>query len=90
MRPRRDIYLDIIKTGLLTIRYAAHKGDAEWCHAEADHLHNLPGLLDVADEALHRYYWECERRGYLHAMGKKYEGQYDKFWNELAKASGVS
>jgi hypothetical protein len=87
MRSRSDVYLDSLKDGLLAIRYAAHKGDAAWCFAEADHLHNIPGLVKHADDANHRYYLDCTRRGYLAAMGTKYDHSYDLLWEELGKAA---
>ena len=88
MRARRDIYVDILSDGLLAIRYAAHRGDAERCFAEADHLHNVPSLLDEPDERKHRYYWEAERPSYLAKMGTKYDGTYDRLWAELAGTTG--
>jgi hypothetical protein len=86
MRRRGDIYLDILTTGLLAIRHAAYEGDAAWCHAEADHLHNVPSHLRHGDEGTHRYYLDVMRRGYLAAMGAKYKGTYDQLWAELENA----
>ena len=87
MRRRADIYLDILSTGLLTIRHAAYEGDAAWCHAEADHLHNVPGHLKHGDDGTHRDYLDAMRPGYLRAMGTKYKGTYDELWAELENAS---
>ena len=58
MRSRFEIYCDILSSGLLAIRNHSH--DPEHCHAEADHLHNIPDLLrNFGNEGLHRYYWEA-------------------------------
>jgi hypothetical protein len=52
--------LEILRIGLLRARAAGWARDAERCALEADHLHNLPGLLaDYTPERL-RYYLEAE------------------------------
>jgi hypothetical protein len=65
MDGRVEIYLEILQHGLGAIRDAAVRGDARVCEIEADHLHNLPSLVDEKNEARHRYYLEQERQLYL-------------------------
>ena len=50
MQGRTDAYRRILYLGLLLIREAARMGDARLCEIEADHLHNLPALLNEPDE----------------------------------------
>ena len=69
MGTRQETYLDILRRGLLSIRGAADNGDAEQCHAEADHLHNLPELLaHLVREELRAYHWDVMRPGHLPAL----------------------
>ena len=87
-RTRQQIYLEILSVGLISIRGAAFNGDAEQCHAEADHLHNLPGLLNNLDrEELHNHYWNVMRPGYLSISKPEYVARYDSLWKELREAS---
>jgi hypothetical protein len=55
----------ILSLGLLRIRSAAWAGDAARCAWEADHLHNLPGLLTQYSPERLTYYWQVERPGFL-------------------------
>jgi hypothetical protein len=88
MRSRHDIYCDTLYRGLLNIRGAAHAGDAEQCFIEADHLHNIPGLLrSIDDEKLHRFYWDVMRLGYLHASNDQWSSAYAALWDELRENS---
>ena len=53
--------LEILSQGLLRARAAGWAGDAAGAAAEADHVHNLPGLLaDYSQERLWCY-WDVER-----------------------------
>ncbi len=64
MRSRFEIYCDLLRVGLLNIRY--HARDSERCHAQSDHLHNIPELLRTFDnEDLHRFYWNVTRRSFI-------------------------
>lgn len=58
------VIAEILQTGLLRIRALGWSGKSEDCAREADHLHNLPRLLnDYSLDSL-RYYWEVERPAY--------------------------
>jgi len=65
MRPRPEIYAQILKWGLLQIRNDADAGKTELCSIEANHLHNMPSLIDEDNEQRHKYYFESERTLYL-------------------------
>ena len=91
MRSRFHIYCDILATGLLNIRAAAYEGDAEQCHAEADHLHNVPShLKDMEHDGLHRFYWEAMRAGYLRVSKPKWAASYEQLWKELEAANDAA
>jgi hypothetical protein len=49
---------------LLRVRSAAGAGDAPLCFIEADHVHNLPALLENFSEQLLRFYLDVERPSY--------------------------
>jgi len=81
MRPeqtqsRRDAYQAILGFGLLAIRAAACRGDATVCEIEADHLHNIPSLLDEPDQARHLYYVQAERPDYLDRIREHADRNY--------------
>jgi hypothetical protein len=59
-----EIILEILRTGLLNIRYQAASGMPERCVIEADHIHNLPTLLSRYSPDLLRFYLEVEREAF--------------------------
>jgi hypothetical protein len=81
--------LEVLRIGLLRIRTHANAGDAEACFIEADHLHNLPGILKAerCDELLD-YYYKIERPAFL-ARVKSNADHFQAPWSELAKAIGL-
>jgi hypothetical protein len=86
MRPRFEIYCDILYWGLINIR--SHANDAERCAAEADHLHNIPELLRHFDnEELHRFYWNAMRPSFIGQSKPEWLGRFEQLWEELAGAS---
>jgi len=88
MRERRDIYLDILRRGLLNARSAGYAGDAAQAATEADHLHNLPELLlHPGDERRHAFYWEGMRPSYLGESKPEYAQCFALLWAELEAAN---
>jgi hypothetical protein len=86
MRTRFEIYCDILSVGLLNIRSQAD--DPERCFGEADHLHNIPGLLrNSGNEALHRYYWEVERPSFVGRSKPEWLLPFKQLWAELEEAT---
>src|SRR4051794_3458263 len=79
-----DILAKIIEAGILRIRTAAWAGDSPRCAVEAEHIHNLPGLLtNFSLEGL-RYYWEVERPAFLTQCGGVSLATLDHLWQQLA------
>lgn len=79
------VLLDILYTGLLTIRAAGWNQDASRAASEADHLHNLPAILHSYSFDLLRYYWETERPAYLERVGPAAAAGYQEHWKKLAE-----
>ena len=69
------ILLDMLSHGLLAIRGA---GNAKLAALHADHLHNLPSLIDHYSPDRLRYYWEAERPGFMTLLsdGERLTGAY--------------
>jgi len=92
MQSRNQAYAAILHSGVLAIRENARVGKTKLCEIEADHLHNLPSLLDESNELRHHYYFSQERRNYLtrleqladHEYTDDRQRAYDKPWKVLA------
>ena len=57
----REILLEILREGLLRIRVAGWAGRSEDCANEADHLHNLPWIIQECSLKPVRSYYEIAR-----------------------------
>ena len=57
--------LKILKFGLLNIRHYAEDKNFERCGIEANHLHNIPGLLENFSVDLMRFYIDIEMPQYI-------------------------
>ena len=77
-----DIVCEILRTGLLRIRALR---DVEQCAVEADHLHNLPGLLASFKPELLDYYWHVERAGFIARVTPEDAECFAPLWKALAK-----
>lgn len=77
------ILLEILSVAALNIRAAGYAGDAKRCHAEADHVHNLPSLLqDYWPEGLD-YYWRHQRSNFVGQSGAYNIRQFETLWDQL-------
>jgi hypothetical protein len=77
-----EIVCEILRTGLLRIRTL---GDAARCASEADHLHNLPGLLANYKTDLLDYYWQVERVSFVERSTPEEVQDFEPLWRLLAK-----
>jgi hypothetical protein len=77
-----EIVCEILRTGLLRIRALE---DADRCALEADHLHNLPGLLANYKPELLDYYWRVERVGFVERSTPEDVQGFEPLWRILAK-----
>jgi len=57
----RGALLEILTHGLLRIRVSGWNGQADRCAVEADHLHNIPGILRDFNIGELTYYWDATR-----------------------------
>src|SRR5436309_1190629 len=70
-----DVLLEILTTGILRIR---SMGRSEHSSLEADHLHNLPALLQNYSPELLQYYWEVERPSFIRRCASC--AQFEPLW----------
>jgi hypothetical protein len=87
VRSSREIYTDILYRGLLAIRGAQ---DLVYARALADHLHNLPSLLQNLEHAgLHDFYWRVERSSFLRGVTPEQARVFESLWQELEAARKI-
>lgn len=82
------ILCEILTVGLLHIRALAWNQNHERCAVEADHLHNLPGLLTNYRSELLEYYWQAERVSFVQASSHTEIAQFEPLWRALAEQIG--
>jgi hypothetical protein len=74
--------LEIIKAGLLNIRSLA-RSNGPRCAVEADHLHNLPGVLSSYTPDLLKYYLEVEQPIFVKSTEGEGIGRFEEHWKAL-------
>jgi hypothetical protein len=77
------ILLAILSRGVMQARAFGWSGNAERAAAEADHVHNLPGLLADYSSARLDYYWNAERPGYLARATPDQAALFRPLWEQL-------
>jgi hypothetical protein len=86
MRRPEDVrapLLKILERGLLMIRRHADRNDPERCGVEANHLHNLPGLVEECSPERLTYYLEVEVPQYIRETNDKIPDEVREAWNAL-------
>jgi hypothetical protein len=85
----RSILCDLLRTGLLRIRAFGTDGLAEQCSIEADHLHNLPALLQTLQLDRLSYYYNVERPAYIKQVNdvEQFEPQWERLKKLLSELS---
>lgn len=73
-----DVLLEILRTGILRIRVMDRSADT---FLEADHLHNIPTLLQNYSPELLKYYWEIERPSFVKRCTSC--AQFEPLWEKL-------
>jgi hypothetical protein len=76
--------LTILKIGLLNIRYYADAKNLARCSIEANHLHNIPGLLEKFSVDLLKFYIDIERPQYVRETNDQVLKEMRGAWSELA------
>jgi hypothetical protein len=88
MRSPDDIQtqlLTILAIGILNIRSHCEAQRYHLCRAEADHLHNIPGLIEHFSMEKLAYYLEIEVAQYLRDMSDKPRSDLQAQWNALKR-----
>ena len=80
----RITLLKILRIGLLRIRALGSEGSAQQCSVEADHLHNLPGLVESSRPEELLYYYDIERPSFLRRTTSNTD-EFKPLWDQLAK-----
>jgi hypothetical protein len=80
----KAVLLRILRIGLLRIRALGTEGAAEQCSVEADHLHNLPELVQSPDAAEILNYYNVERTGFLRSTTSNTD-EFKPQWEQLAE-----
>ena len=86
MRRQEDVrapLLKIIERGLLGIRQHADRNDPERCGVEANHLHNLPSLVEKCSPERLTYYLEVEVPQYIRETNDAIPGDVREAWDAL-------
>jgi hypothetical protein len=77
----KRVLLEILRIGLLRVRSAAWEGRSAECAVEADHLHNIPRLVQSLNPVLLRYYLTAERPAFAKIAPRADE--FASLWEEL-------
>jgi len=75
--------LRILKYGLLNIRYYARGKNLERCAIEANHLHNIPALLETFSVDLLKYYIDIEVPEYVRETNNQVPEEFRLAWIAL-------
>ena len=79
----REVVSEILTAGLLRVRSLAWAGDARRCAVEADHLHNLPSLLENYEPEKLSYYWHVEKPAFVTASRGVCLDEFEPLWARL-------
>jgi hypothetical protein len=76
-----EVLAEILHWALVRIRGVGFSGDARRCAQEADHVHNLPALIQNYSPDLLLYYWKIERLSFVkHAQESRV---FEEPWKRL-------
>jgi hypothetical protein len=78
-----EVLLDILGQGVLQARACGWSGDASRAAVEADHVHNLPGLIAHYSPTRLNDYWEIERPSYLVRALPEQVKSFQPLWDQL-------
>lgn len=68
-----DAIISILRQAILLIRQAGNADDADWCAVEANHVHNLPTLLQIYNRAKLERYLAWAQTGYAHDFQERFQ-----------------
>jgi hypothetical protein len=85
--------LRILSEAIKIIRIASRNNESKYCAIDANHIHNLPGLLRCYSRGSLEYYLDAERTSYIHELGElgRFQDMAEQFrpmWVELERYLG--
>ena len=83
-----DALTNILRESILLIRMAGNADNADYCAAEANHIHNLPSLLRCYDRAKMQRYLAWAQTDYMSDFRERFHRQPTEFvsqWQRLEK-----
>jgi hypothetical protein len=87
-----DVIAELLYRGVIRARGFAHPGHEKRCFLEADHVHNLPHIInDFKIERL-QYYWDIERPLFMKCVPASETQDLAPLWDqlgELMKSHGI-
>lgn len=81
--PIASVFLEILTQGVLASRAAGWGRDPARCAVEADHIHNIPGLLANYSPEKLQYYWEVERPSFMAQCNPQQLQGWEEKWDRL-------
>jgi len=81
----QESLLAIVERGIVNIRFQCEGGRYELCEAEANHIHNIPGLVQDFSADKLAYYLEVEVPQYVRAIGHPPRGDLLPQWEILRR-----
>jgi hypothetical protein len=87
-----DIIAELLSEGLMRVRACARPGQEKRCFIEADHLHNLPHIINDFKVERLQYYWDVERPIFMKSVPPDETQDLAPLWDqlgELMRAHGI-
>lgn len=76
------LYRDLTKFGLSIIRNTLHGTDQAWALAQAEFIHEVPGLIGNPDASHHISWWDDHRKAYFDWMTENESAEADEMREE--------
>lgn len=87
-----DVVAELLYRGVIRTRAFAHPGYEKRCFLEADHVHNLPHIInDFRVERL-QHYWNIERPLFMRSVPASETQDLAPLWDQLSdlmKSQGI-
>jgi hypothetical protein len=81
----REQLLEILRWALVSIRRAAERNDCGICIVEANHVHNIPDLIEAFSRDRLSYYLDVEATQYAREIGPQLLPRVQAAWAVLAE-----
>ncbi|WP_027709899.1 hypothetical protein [Zooshikella ganghwensis] len=78
-----EILLNILEDGITFIRHYSAQGKSTQVNIEADHLHNIPSLINNLSRERLEYYLNIEVKSYRDKVNGKPRAKLENEWSNL-------